>query len=80
MPEPDHYEGQGYMYIVCDYKKLFRNGVLMYHTVTHGSIQGVSKKETEMKMPIPGELLNILRTVTHHILRHGVFFLVTRGN
>ena len=42
------------------------------------SIQGVSKQETEIKMLIPRELLNILQNGNHHILRHGVSFLLTQ--
>ena len=50
----------------------------------HTIIQGVSKKETEIKMLILRELLriyckrtNILKNGNHHMLRHGVFFLLT---
>ena len=35
--------------------------------------------ETLIKMLIPRELLNILKNGNHHILRHGVFFLLNKN-
>ena len=38
------------------------------------------KEETEIKMLIPRELLNILKNGNHHILRHDGFFVLTTRN
>ena len=50
---------------------------------TFNNTRCFQKKETEIKIQIPGELNDNeklkINNDNHHILRHGVFFLITRN-
>ena len=62
----------------CNRRAVTSRGCYQY--TTHFLILPLPKNETKIKILIPRELLNILKNGNHHILRHGVFFLLTTRN